>query len=205
MWVKNKKQPVEYYYSLNIQLGYWLSDFSAWMTNNKLTGEKTGFIIIGTSRQRRKLTLFFPMKIFTHSITPSEDVRNLCVTLDSDFNFRKHISLTCHSCFYHIPDLRRIRRYIFLSVTKPLLQHSLLIDLITATLNYLPYNIASKDILNLQNGLTMLWLDRLGLSILSHFWNLFSTKVERPIILRKIFDWKWGYQFLSRRHENNIY
>ena len=29
-----------------------------------------------------------------------------------------HISLTCHSHFYHIRDLRRIRRYIYLSVTK---------------------------------------------------------------------------------------
>jgi len=28
------------------------------------------------------------------------------------------ISLTCHSCFYHIRDLRRIWRYISLSVAK---------------------------------------------------------------------------------------
>jgi len=63
---------------------------------------------------------------------------NLGVIFDSDFNFRKHISLTCRSHFYHIRDLRRIRRYISLSVAKTiLLQHSLLVGLITATIFFI--------------------------------------------------------------------
>jgi len=100
------------------QLGDCLSDISGWMTNSKLriNANKTDFIIIGTSRQRRKLTRFFPMPILSHSITPSDTVRNIGVTSDSDFNFRKHISLTCRSCFYHIRDLRCIRHYNSLSV-----------------------------------------------------------------------------------------
>jgi len=44
--------------------------------------------------------LFLP---YAHSLQ-SETVRNIGVTIDSDFNFRKHISLTC----------RRIYRYICL-------------------------------------------------------------------------------------------
>ena len=94
--------------------GDCLSDISGWMTNSKLRfhANKTDFIIIGTSRQRSKLTHFFPMNILSHSITPSDMVRNLGVTFDSDFNFRKHISLTSRSCFYHIYNLRRIRQYI---------------------------------------------------------------------------------------------
>ena len=132
------------------QLGDCLSDISGWMTNNKLrlNANKTDFIIIGTSRQRSKLTRFFPTNILSHSITPSDTVRNLGVTFDSDFNFRKHISLTCRSCFYHIRDLRRIRRYISLSVAK-----TIATALITSRLDYcnsLLYNIASKDILKLQ-------------------------------------------------------
>ena len=90
------------------------------MTDNKLrlNANKTEFIITGTSRQRNKLTRFFPTNILSHNITPPDTVRNLGVTFDGDFNFSKHVSLTCRSCFYHIRDLRRILRYIFLSVAK---------------------------------------------------------------------------------------
>ena len=35
-----------------------------------------------------------------------DDVRNLGVIFDSDFNFHKHISNICKSCFYYIRDLR---------------------------------------------------------------------------------------------------
>ena len=81
-------------------------------------------------------------------ITPSDTVPNLGVTSDSDFNFRKHVSLTCRSCFYHIRDLRRIRRYISLSVAK-----TIATAFTTKRHDYSNsffYNIASKDILKLQ-------------------------------------------------------
>jgi len=106
---------------------------------------KTDFIIVCTSRERSKLTHFFPMSILNHSITPSDTVRNPAVTFDCDFNSRKHISLTCRGCFYHIRHLRRVRRFISLSIAK-----------IIATTHYnsrldycksLLYSIASKDIL----------------------------------------------------------
>jgi len=103
------------------------------MTNNKLrlNANKTDFIIIGTSRQRSKLNHFFPANILRHSTTPPDTIRNLRVTVDSDFNFRKHVSLTCGSCFYHIRDLRRIRRYISFSVAK-----TISTPLITSRLDY---------------------------------------------------------------------
>ena len=49
-------------------------DISGWMTNNKLrlNANKTYFIIIDTSRQRSKLTHFFPTNILSHSMTPSD-------------------------------------------------------------------------------------------------------------------------------------
>ena len=98
---------------------------------NQLNANKTYFIIIGTSRQPSKLTRFFPTDILSHSITPSDIIRNLGVTSDNDFNFRKHISLTCRSCFYHIRELRRIRGYISFSVAK-----TIATALITSRLNY---------------------------------------------------------------------
>jgi len=129
------------------------------------------FIIIGTFRQRTKFTHFFPTNIFSGSITPSDTVRNLGVTFDGDFNFRRHISLTCRFCFYHIRDLRRIRCYIFLSVAKTIAIAPIPIRLDYC--NYLLYNIASKDILKLQcvQDCFKLGLSHglLGFPTLSHF------------------------------------
>ena len=75
-------------------------------------------IIKSRSRQRIKLTHFFATNIRSHCITPSDTVRNLGVSFDSDFHFRKHVSLTCRSGFYHIRDFRRIRRYVYRLVAK---------------------------------------------------------------------------------------
>jgi len=132
------------------QLCEFLCDISGCMTNNKLrlNANKTDFIIIRTSRQRSKLTYFFPMNIPNRNIIPSDTVRNLDVIFDREFNLRKHICLTCRSCFCHIRDLRRIRRYISPSGAK-----TIATAIITSWLDYcnsLLYNITSKDILKLQ-------------------------------------------------------
>jgi len=84
----------------------------------------------------------------TSLVIVSDTVRNLGVTFDSDFNFRKPVSLTCRPCFYHIRALRHILCYISLSVT-----NTIATALITSRLDYcnsLLYDIASKDILKLQ-------------------------------------------------------
>ena len=94
-----------------------LNDISLWMKSSKLrlNSDKTEFIIIGTKRQRHKLSNHFPVKLLDNDITPSDSVRNLG---DSDFSFHKHVSNIYKSCFYHIRDLRRIRRHIPLSTAK---------------------------------------------------------------------------------------
>ena len=87
---------------------------------------KTNISIMGTPRQRSKLSL--------SSLRPSSIMAShyhslyLGVTFDSDFNFRTHIYLTWSCCFYHISDLRRIRRYISLSVAKPIPKTQTLLD-----------------------------------------------------------------------------
>ena len=91
-----------------------LTDISLWMKSSKLklNSDKTEFIIIGIKQQRHKLSNHFPVKLLDNDICPSDSVRNLCVVFDSDFSFHKHVSNICKSCFYHIRDLRRIRRHI---------------------------------------------------------------------------------------------
>ena len=78
----------------------------------------------------------------------SDSVRNLGVIFDSDFSFHKHVSNICKSCFYHIRDLRRIRRHIPLSTAKTISN-----ALISSRLDYcnsLINNIAKQDLSKLQ-------------------------------------------------------
>ena len=68
---------------------------------------------------------------------------------DSDFSFHKHVSNICKSCFYHIRDLRRIRRHIPLSTAKTISN-----ALISSRLDYcnsLLNNIAKQDLSKLQS------------------------------------------------------
>ena len=113
----------------------------------KLNSNKTEFIIIGTKQQRHKLSNHFPVKLLDNDISPSNSVRNLGVLFDSDFSFTNKI-LICKSCFYHIRDLRRIRRHLPLSTAKTISN-----SLITSRLDYcnsLINNIAKQDLSKLQ-------------------------------------------------------
>ena len=90
-----------------------LTDILFWMESSKLTlnPNKTDLIIIGINQHRNMVINHFPVKLLGSNTFPSNTVRNLGVVFDSDFNFRQHILQVCKSCFYHIRDLRRIRRH----------------------------------------------------------------------------------------------
>ena len=63
-------------------------------------------------------------------------------------HFRQHISQTRRCCFYHILDLRHIRRHIYFALSK-----TIVIALVSSRLDYsLYHNIALHDILKLQCG-----------------------------------------------------
>ena len=44
--------------------------------------------------------------------------RNLGIVFDSALNFKSHISGISRACYYHIRDMRRIRRFLTPSVAK---------------------------------------------------------------------------------------
>ena len=127
-----------------------IADVFAWMTDSKLklNPGKTEFILIGSKLQRKKFNSIFPISILDQETKPSESARNLGVLFDSDLSYRRHVSQTCRSCFYHIRDLRRIRRSLPLNLAK-----QIAIALVSSKLDYcnsLLYNIPEKDIAKLQ-------------------------------------------------------
>ena len=120
---------------------------SAWMTGSKLklNPSKTEFLLIETKLQREKFLNNFPCLILVQDKNPA---KNLGVLFDSSLNFRKHISQTCRACFYHIRDLRRIRKSLSLDLVK-----HIAVALVRSKLDYcnsLFHNMPEKDIARLQ-------------------------------------------------------
>ena len=62
--------------------------------------------------KEKKLESFFPVNILGNSLSPAKFAKNLGVTFDADFTFKKHVSTICSSCYYHIRDFSRIRKYL---------------------------------------------------------------------------------------------
>ena len=127
-----------------------LASVQNWMLLNKLklNPEKTEFLLIGHRKQREKYLSMFPVSLMDVETNPARSARNLGVIFDQDFNFRLHVSQVCRSCFYHIRDIRRIRRYLNLENAKTL-AHAM----VTSRLDYcnsLLYGIADKDVNRLQ-------------------------------------------------------
>ena len=57
--------------------------------------------------------------------------RNLEVIFYDKFNFREYISKICRTCYYHIRDLRRIRRHLPLFIVETISS-----ALVTSRLDY---------------------------------------------------------------------
>ena len=141
--VSNAKESLE-------KLQHCLISVSAWMTGSKLelNPSKTEFLLIGTKLQREKFLNNFPCLLLGQETNPSTSAKNLGVLFDSSLNFRKHISQTCRACFYHIRDLRRIRKNLSLDLAK-----HIAVALVSSKLDYcnsLFHNMPEKDIARLQ-------------------------------------------------------
>jgi len=99
-----------------------LENVQKWMFLNKLklNPDKTEFLLIGHERQRGKYLDLFHHSLLNIPTQPSKTARNLGVTFDQNFCFKSHISKVCSSCYYHIRDLRRIRKHLNLEQAKTL-------------------------------------------------------------------------------------
>ena len=78
----------------------------------KLNPDKTEFMLIGSKRHRQKFDSKFPLNLIGSKLSPTPTARNLGVIFDQDFNFQNHINSVVKNCFYHMRDLRRIRKHL---------------------------------------------------------------------------------------------
>ena len=99
-----------------------LCDIRSWMINDKLmiNDSKTEFMLIGTKAQLQK-TKSATLTIGESIISPStEPLRNLGAWFDCHFNLNFNITKTFRSAFFHLHNIRRVRKYLNLGFAEKL-------------------------------------------------------------------------------------
>ena len=127
-----------------------LKSVQEWMVGVKLNlnPEKTKFIIIGQKATRESLAPNFPVPLLQNNISPSVEVKNLGVIFDSDNSFDNHVAKVCRARYYHLRDLRRIRKFLC-NETAILLANAM----VSSRLDYcnsLLYGVSKSNIAKLQ-------------------------------------------------------
>ena len=84
-----------------------------WMITDKmkLNDDKTEFMLLGTHQQLSKVCI---EKLFVGdvTVTPVSVSRNLGVWFDSHMSYVTHINKTCKAAFFHLHNIRRIRKFL---------------------------------------------------------------------------------------------
>ena len=126
-----------------------VSDVRKWLLANKLkiNDGKTEFLIIGSKKQLNKVTID-SIRIGESEIQPATSVKNLGAVIDSNLSMEKHITKTCNAAFYHIYNIRQIRKYLIKESTERMV-HAFM----TSKLDYfnsLMYGLPNSQIQKLQ-------------------------------------------------------
>ena len=109
-----------------LRLAECIERVEGWMKSNrlKLNSDKTQFLWLGSRQQLAKIDTK-TMTIGEHRIESSTSAKNLGVTFDSELGMDLHVNNITRSCFYHLRQLRSIRRSLSTDATKTLV-HSLI-------------------------------------------------------------------------------
>ena len=100
-----------------------LHEIRQWMIRDRLliNDDKTEFALIGTDAQLRKVSIS-TLRIGDAEVHPSIDpIRNLGVWIDNTFSMKPHVINTCKSAFFHLHNIRRIRKYLSRDSTEKLI------------------------------------------------------------------------------------
>ena len=109
-----------------------IDDIKKWMLADKLklNDGKSEFMIIGTRQQLAKVSVD-TLRVGNVQLTPLSEARNLGCWFDSQLSMVTHIHKVCKAAFYHLYNLRKIRKFLDNESIKTLVN-----ALITSRLDY---------------------------------------------------------------------
>ena len=90
-----------------------VAELRNWMISNILmmNDSKTEFLIVGSKQQLERVNIPF-IHVGEDQITPVTSVRNLGVIFDSNLKMDMQITKACHNAYYHLHNIRRIRKFL---------------------------------------------------------------------------------------------
>ena len=90
-----------------------VAELRSWMISNMLmvNDSKTEFLIVGSKQQLERVNIPF-IHVGEDQITPVMSVRNLGVIFDSNLKMDMQITKACQNAFYHLHNIRRIRKFL---------------------------------------------------------------------------------------------
>jgi len=126
-----------------------VSDVKSWMNSNllKLNDDKTEVLIIGSKQQLKKVSIP-SLTIGDASIKPTKCVRNIGAIFDANMSFVKHIDNICNISWYHLRNIRHIRKYLTPKATEVLV-HAFISSKLD-NLNSLLYGLPMSQLKRLQ-------------------------------------------------------
>ena len=111
-----------------------ISDIRTWMLTDKLklNDDKTEFMLIETKQQVSKVNID-SLTVGSIDVAPVTVARNLRTWFDSNLNHQEQIHKTCKSGFFHLYNIRCIRKYLSQESVRTLV-HAFIIVLIVYSL-----------------------------------------------------------------------
>ena len=103
----------------------------------KLNDDKTEFSIIGTQQQLSKVHIE-RLSVGDVSVVPVTAARNLGTWFDTNLSLVTHITKTCKAAFYHLHNIRCIRKFLTMESTKVLV-HAFIMGCIVVTVSSMVY------------------------------------------------------------------
>ena len=95
------------------QLELCLEEVKMWMTSNwlQLNASKTEFIVFSHEQYGPDVNVG-SINIGNSSVSASKHVKSIGAYLDSGMTMQKQISATCRSCWFHLYQIGKIRKYL---------------------------------------------------------------------------------------------
>ena len=96
-----------------------IADIRQWMLQERqrLNDDKTEFIIIGTGQQLAKVNID-SLRVGESSTAPTSKVKNLGCWFDGQLKMDTQINSICKTAFFHLYNIRRIRKFLNFECTK---------------------------------------------------------------------------------------